>query len=235
MNGKISGLVKAAASVSLAGGILMAAAGPAAAASPNEAYGAEATGVVSLPPVAEATHPGVSPVTLATVNLGALLRAEISRDTADATSASSTLVDIQSVLLDLHARAVTSACSFDPNTGLVTGGASIVSGHVGLIALSLHPARNTTITVPGVATIVLNRQIRGTDGTLTVDAIYVSLLGRAQTVTLAASVCNAASTDPVPVLPGMALPIGLGGLTVLMLGGLGYQFSRRRRQAAAAA
>ena len=76
MNGKISGLVKAAASVSLAGGILMAAAGPAAAASPNEAYGAEATGVVSLPPVAEATHPGVSPVTLATVNLGALLRAD---------------------------------------------------------------------------------------------------------------------------------------------------------------
>ena len=37
------------------------------------------------------------------------------------------------------------------------------------------------------------------------------------------------------MLPGMALPIGLGGLTVLMLGGLGYQFSRRRRQAAAAA
>ena len=59
-------------------------------------------------------------------------------------------------------RAVTSACSFDPNTGLVTGDASIVSGHVGAdAALPLHPAPNTTITVPGVATIVLNRQIRG--------------------------------------------------------------------------
>ena len=235
MNGKISGLMKAAASVSLAGGILAAAAGPAAAASPNEAYGAEATGAVSLAPVAEATHPGTSPVTLGTVDLGTLLSARISRDTADGTTASSTLVDIRSVLLGLHVRAVTSSCRFDPNTAMVGGDASIVDGHIGLIPLSLHPARNTTITVPGVATIVLNRQSIDTDGTLTVDAIYVSLLGSAQTVTLATSVCNAANLDPVPVLPGMALPIGLGGLTVLMLGGLGYQFSRRRRQAAAAA
>ena len=111
--------------------------------------------------------------------------------------------------------------------------ASIVSGHVSPGSADravVQPAPNTTVTVPGVATIVLNRQIRGTDGTLTVDAIYVSLLGRAQTVTLGASVCNAASLAPVPVLPGMALPIGLGGLTVLMLGGVGYQFSRRRRR-----
>ncbi len=69
MNGKINGLVKAAASVSLAGGILAAAAGPAAAASPNEAYGAQATGVISISPVAEATYPGTSPVTVANINL----------------------------------------------------------------------------------------------------------------------------------------------------------------------
>ena len=74
VNGKINGLVRAAASVSLAGGILAAAAGPAAAASPNEAYGAQATGAVSVSPVAEAAYPGTSPVTLANISAGSDMR-----------------------------------------------------------------------------------------------------------------------------------------------------------------
>jgi hypothetical protein len=61
-----------------------------------------------------------------------------------------------------------------------------------------------------------------------------TLANSAQTLTIGTSVCNAASLAPVPVLPGMALPIGLGGLTVLMLGGVAYQVTRRRRAAAAA-
>jgi hypothetical protein len=48
MNGKINGIVKAAASISLAGGILAAAAGPAAAASPNSSDGVQATGLVGV-------------------------------------------------------------------------------------------------------------------------------------------------------------------------------------------
>jgi hypothetical protein len=39
----------------------------------------------------------------------------------------------------------------------------------------------------------------------------------------------------VPVLPGMSLPIGLGALGVLGLGGLGFAVARRRRTATAAA
>ena len=62
----------------------------------------------------------------------------------------------------------------------------------------------------------------------------MSLLRRAQTITLATSICNAASVAPVPVLPGMALPIGLGAIALLGLGGLGYQVSRRRRAASEA-
>ena len=53
------------------------------------------------------------------------------------------------------------------------------------------------------------------------DAIYVDLLGDTQTITIGTSTCNAASVAPVPVLPGMALPIGLGALGVLGLGGVG--------------
>ena len=240
MSGKISGLVKAAASVSLAGGILAAAAGPAAAASPNEAFGAQATGLINVAPVAEATSPGTSPVTLANVAIPGLLRAGVVTDTADATHASSRIANVRlnlAPLMSARVRAVTSSCTFDPNTGTVSGDASLVGGSVSTAVPSLmpvHPAPNTVITVPGVATITLNRQTTAADGTLTVDAIFVSLLGTSQTLTVATSVCNAASLAPVPVLPGKALPIGLGGLGVLMLGGLGYQFSRRRRQAAAA-
>jgi LPXTG-motif cell wall-anchored protein len=39
----------------------------------------------------------------------------------------------------------------------------------------------------------------------------------------------------VPVLPGMALPIGLGALGLLGLGGVGFVVARRRRTAPAAA
>ena len=78
------------------------------------------------------------------------------------------------------------------------------------IALAANAAPNTTVNVPGVATITLNRQITAADGTLTVDAIYVNLLSGTQTLTIGTSTCNAASVAPVPVLPGMSLPIGAG-------------------------
>ena len=220
-------------------GILAAAAGPAAAASPNEAYGVKATGLINVAPVADATSPGTSPVTLAHINLG-VLTADLVTDTADATSASSTIAHVVAdltPLVHLDARVVTSSCSFDPNTGTVSGTSSILGGDIaGLVSLPLltNPAPNTMITVPGIADITLNRQTVAPDGTLTVDAVYVSLLRRAQTITLATSVCNDASLAPVPVLPGMALPIGLGAIALLGLGGLGYQVSRRRRAASEA-
>lgn len=242
MNGKINGLIKAAASISLAGGILAAVAGPAAAASPNEAYGAAATGLVNVAPLGLATFPGTSPVTVANVDIAGLITTGVVTDTADATTASSTIANPAvnlSALATVRAAVVTSSCRFDPNTGLVTGTSSIARGRVVLIggvpiALDAAAAPNTTVNVPGVATITLNRQVTAGDGTLTVDAIYVNLLNSTQTLTVATSVCNAASLAPVPVLPGMALPIGLGAIALIGLGGLGYQVSRRRRAAAAA-
>ena len=51
----------------------------------------------------------------------------------------------------------------------------------------------------------------------------MDLLGDTQTITIGTSTCNAASVAPVPVLPGMALPIGLGALGVLGLGGVGLR------------
>ena len=51
---------------------------------------------------------------------------------------------------------------------------------------------------------------------------------------LAASGGNAANLAPVPILPGKTLEISLGGLTVLLTRGAGYQRSRHRKVGKAA-
>jgi hypothetical protein len=51
---------------------------------------------------------------------------------------------------------------------------------------------------------------------------------------LAASGGNAANLAPVPILPGKTLETSLGGLTVLLTDGAGYQRSRRRKAGKAA-
>jgi hypothetical protein len=238
MNRKVKGLAKAAASISLAGGVLAMAAGPAFAASPNESYAVQATGLVNVSPVAEATFPGTSPVNLLHVNVAGLLTADIAHDTADATDASSSLAHIRATLSLVSALtidAVNSSCTFDTNTDTVSGTASLIRGAVGPLLLDANPAPNTTITVPGVATVTLNQQTTAPDGTLTVNAVYISLLGSTQTLTLGTSVCNSADLAPVGILPGVAMPIGLGTLGLLALGGTGYYFTRRRRVATIAA
>jgi hypothetical protein len=247
MMGRINGLAKAAASASLVAGAILATAGPAAAAGPNQSDGAAATGLISLAPVAPASFPGTSPATVASVNVAGLLTTGVITDTADATDASSTIANVDATLTAVaavRAAAVTSSCTFDTNTGAVTGTSGITNGRVALVGLpnitldaNAAPNTNVDVTVAGldVATITLNRQVTAADGTLTVDAIYVQLLNSTQTITIGTSTCNAASVAPVPVLPGMALPIGLGALGLLGLGGVGFVVARRRRTAPAAA
>ena len=242
---KIRGLAKVTASVSLACGIATAAAGPALAASPNEAYAAQATGAISAGPLDEATYPGTSPVSVNSDSIAGLLTAGLITDTATATGASTSVASVGVTLaaatlvlsaVSLTADAVTSSCTFDTSTGKVSGTASITNGAVnggGLTAISLaaNPAKNTTVTVPGIATLTLNRQTTATDGTLTVDAIYVSLLNSTQTLTIGTSVCNTATLAGAPALPGMATPIGATLAGLVGFSGIGYFLNRRRRVA----
>jgi hypothetical protein len=242
MNRKMNGLVKTAASISLVGGMLTLAAGPAFAAAPNEAYAASATGLIQInPPLGLASSDGTSPVQLANINVAGLITSGIVTDTADGTSASSTIANLAvtlSGIASLAATAVTSSCSFDTDTNTVSGTASLAGASFSVLgiptSLAVNPPPNTTVTVPGVATLTLNRQSTAGDGTLTVDAIYVNLLSGGQTLTIGESVCNDATLAPVSILPGMATPIGLGTLGLLALGGAAYYFGRRRRVTVAA-
>jgi hypothetical protein len=174
---------------------------------------------------------------VAHANIAGLLTTGVATATSGATSGSSSVADLSATLnfrTGLTATAVTSSCSFNTNTGVVTGIAAIANGRVRVAGvpttpLAANPFPNTTLTLPGIATVILNRQTRAGDGTLTVTAIYVSLLSSTQTLAVGTSVCNAANLVPVPILPGKALGITLGGLGVILLGGLAYRAGRRRK------
>ncbi len=163
MKRTLNGAIAAVAALALTGGIFAATALPAAAATPaNVAYATGASGLLGgIQPLGEASYPGTSPVTLAQVN----------------------------------GLVVSSSCASDASTNTVTGTASIVGGQVlaGLTPTPLptSPQPNTTVSVPGLATITLNKQV-SSGGTLEVDALSISLLGGAQTITIGTSVCNAA-------------------------------------------
>lgn len=236
MNQAVRVIVRVASALAATGGLVIAAALPAAAASPNRAFAASATGLISQSPLGQASFPGTSPVTIANANIAGLLTTGTATATAGPTSASETVHTVSgilSLLASLSADSVTSSCSFDTNTGVVTGTAGITNGVVtrpsGNTNLASNPSPNTTINLAGLAVITLNRQTTAADGTLTVTGIFVQLLGTTQTLVLARSVCNAADLAPVPILPGKALQVIAAGLGVLVLAGAAYQLSRRRR------
>ena len=246
MNRNISGFVKVAASLSLAGGILAAAALPAAAAAPNYAFAVNATGLITLGPLGYADYPGTSPVSVLNANVAGLVTAGAATETADATSASSTIASLGvglNALVTLNTGIITSSCSLNTDTGVVTGTSSIANGTItgllsGTIDLATNPTVNESVTgllLSPIASITLNKQTTAGDGTLTVDAIYITLVGSTQTIAIGESTCNSASLAAVPVLPTKTLAFSIGGLGLLLMGGLGYQVSRRRRQSAAAA
>lgn len=201
MKRTLNGAIAAVGALALTGGIFAATALPAAAATPaNVAYAAGASGLLGgLQPLGEASYPGTSPVTLAQVGGLGLVSAGAVTDTAGPTSASSHVADLGIAgvlgLGSLNTTVVSSSCAFDASTNTVTGTASIVGGQVltGLLAtpLPVSPAPNTTVSVPGLATITLNKQVNS-GGSLEVDAVSISLLGGAQTITIGTSVCNAA-------------------------------------------
>ena len=201
MKRTLNGAIAAVAALALTGGIFAATALPAAAATPaNVAYAAGASGLLGgIQPLGEASYPGTSPVTLAQVNGLGLVSAGAVTDTAGPTSASSHVADLGIAgvlgLGSLNTTVVSSSCAYDASTNTVTGTASIVGGQVlaGLTPTPLptSPQPNTTVSVPGVATITLNKQV-SSGGTLEVDALSISLLGGAQTITIGTSVCNAA-------------------------------------------
>jgi hypothetical protein len=200
----ITAAAAAAGSLALIGGALVAGGAPAfAKASGNLAWGADATGPITLSPVALAT-PSFNPAVASNANIPGLLATTTITDRASTGGAwarvnGPTVLTLpgNGSLLDLPANnSLTTAglrswCTVDGD-GDVFGGATIFSGAImqigyATIALPEKPAPNTVLTLPGSAgTITLNYQ-NTTAGRHTFEAIKAVLGG--QTVDLGVSQC----------------------------------------------
>jgi hypothetical protein len=165
-------------------------------------------------------------------------------DAAGAVSASSRIPALAVVLPghgSLRAAVVSSACSFSRKTGVVTGSSSITGGQITspggkTIALPAHPAPNTQVVVPDLAKIILNRQYTGPRGTLTAEALWIRIrLPHRQKLVFATSVCLRADLAATPPVNGSTIRLTLGVLGLLVLGGIAYALTRRRRKMAAPA
>jgi hypothetical protein len=144
-----------------------------------------ATPSVSLPPT------GGGPITsnLASVNLPAVLSTGVLDTSTEggnlnshagfATSDSS-VVDVNVLASLVTADAIATTCTSNGDGS--TGSTTLTDAHVaGIGDLTVTPAPNTAITLPGVATITLNEQTRtdtvGAISKITVSAIHVHLNG----------------------------------------------------------
>ncbi len=242
MSRMLSSAVRAAGCLALLAGAALAGAAPAAASTPmNESYAVYATGRLNTQPVGQASYSGGSPVILPNADAAGLLGTGLITDAAGPASAASTVPSLVVTLPGqavLRAQLASSSCRFDTRARAASGTARIDQGRITqagrrTIALPASAAPNTRIVVPDVAVIMLNRQFTGVRGTLTVQAMRIRLLDHRQKLILATSVCAAANLAPSPGLGGPALRLTLGGLGLLLLAGLGYLLSLRKRTGAA--
>jgi hypothetical protein len=210
---------------------------------------------VSTGPFAAADANGPTTGTFATVDVPEVLRtgvlnASASRD--DRTGGVGSWASTADVRLDLLATA----------TGGVTGGVTAdlveaecaatqkgVMGKSELVGLDLgrlgevgvEPAPNTTLDVDllgvDVAEVVLNEQVRNADGSLTVNALHVRLIGGAAAsvgagdLVVSSVTCGPAGL-PIPMASGAGLWIGLGLLGLFGVP-VGASALRRRHELAA--
>ena len=173
------------------------------------------------------------------------MRTGIITNKAGAVSASSRIPTVAMVLpghASLRAAAVSSSCRFNRKTGVVTGTSRRNRRADHQRAAGGRSPCLTRRRTPGwsspeyLAVIILNRQYTGPRGTLTADALWVRMrLPQRQKLVLATSVCVRADLAAAPPVSGATLGLTLGGLGLLVLGGIAYRLTRRRRKQAAAA
>ncbi|NUT99406.1 MAG: hypothetical protein HOY78_46105 [Saccharothrix sp.] len=107
-------------------------------------------------------------------------------------------------------------------------------------SLDAEPAPNTVLDVDlvgvDIAKVVFNEQIRNRDGSLTVNAIHVTLIGGvlgalgSGDLVVSSATCGPAGL-PIPMASGAGLWLGLG-LLALVAAPVGAAFLRRRRATA---
>lgn len=91
----------------------------------------------------------------------------------------------------VDADAVTAECNGDKGTVAIAD-----LGVAGLAPLVDTNTPNKSVEVPGLLKLTVNRQTKNADGTFTVDALYLNLLGQIELTVASATCGNVASNNP---------------------------------------
>ncbi len=195
---------------------------------------------VNVGPLAPSNSNGPTSAQLASVNAAGLVTAGVVTSSAtlnEETGEVHAQADLANVGIGLGALggtigAVNATC--DATQAGTTGSANIANVQLAGISVPVNPAPNTTINL-ALAKVVFNEQISNPDGSLTVNAVHITLNALVGTgdVILAQAKCGPAA-PPVPMASGAGLWIGLG-LLALMAIPVGGVVVRKRRDAAASA
>lgn len=208
---------------------------------------------VTVGPLAAANTAGPTTNTLASATVPGIVTtgvittsAQRNSATGAVTSSASTAnvgVPLLSALGTVSATLIKATCTATQSGE--TGSTTLTNATLGSLgALAVNPAPNTTIAISlpvvgHVATLILNEQIHNADGSLTVNAFHLHLLGGGGVgslgsgdVIISSATCGPAGL-PIPIASGLGLWIGLGLLGVIAVP-VAWSAVRRRRTSVAA-
>ncbi|WP_329052372.1 choice-of-anchor P family protein [Amycolatopsis sp. NBC_01488] len=200
---------------------------------------------VKAGPLAAANTAGPTSSSLAKVNLPGILttgviNTEAKRDDdSGAVTAKASTADVGLPVLkalgNVGVKAVEAVCTATQEG--VKGSTTLVGADLGSVgAVDANPAPNTQVKVGlagvTIATVILNEQIKNKDGSLTVNALHLKLLGGvvgglgSGDVIVSSATCGPAA-PPMPLASGAGLWIGLGLLGAVAVP-VGTRIYRRR-------
>lgn len=169
----------------------------------GSAFGVTASGLVNIPQT-PAVSSAIQPNDKSLLQLPAnpLVKLKVLHTTAKPGQARASVADLKVVKALLSAHLVTANCN------LGKGSSHLVKASLAGHRLAADAAPNSGLAVPvqglGTVSVVLNKQVRNADGSLTVTAIEVSLpLGpnKAQTISISSATCSDGSAS-APIRPG---------------------------------
>lgn len=202
-----------------------------------EAFGIEGTGLLAVSPTPDATLTTPNPANVVSVGIPLILTAATLSASVTSNSATAAVQGLSSPLVGallgtISATAISSSCLANADGSFVRS-TTIASLTIGTTTLAPGPiaADDAFLTIPGVASVVLNQQTTGpVTGSEEVNAIHITLLTSGEVINIASSTCGP-FTASTPVASGKGLVLGLG-LLGSVGAGYGAVYTRRRRAAA---
>lgn len=161
----------------------------------GSAYGLAASGLVAIP--ATPAVAGTADKSLLHLPANPLIDVKVLHVTAKPAFARASVTDLRVAKAALTAHLVTATC--DNGTARSHLAKASLAGH----RLAADAAPNSALSIPvqglGTASVVLNKQARNADGSLTVTAIQVTLplgAGRTQTLSVSSATCSTTGEKP---------------------------------------